>query len=61
MLKKRLIRTVLVGEIEEKNREELRIYLNSEDHRPDPNLLKVSRSSNFSISKKTISKIMNSL
>lgn len=59
--KKRLIRQVVAQEIEAKSRHELEKYLHSPNHQLDQNLLKVTRNSNFLISKKAISKLVNSL
>jgi hypothetical protein len=59
--KKRLIRSVLAKEIEHKNREELRLCLKDPSHHPDQQLLHLTRTTNFPISKKNVSKIMNSL
>lgn len=61
MRKKRYIRSLLAEEIEKKSREELQVYLNSPGHRPDQNLLKIARNSNFAISRRNISKIVYSL
>lgn len=59
--KKRLIRQVVAQEIENKNRTELDKYLHSPGHNLDQNLLKATRTSNFLLSKKAISKLVNSL
>lgn len=61
MRKKRLIRSVLAREIEHKNREELRLCLEDPSHHPDQHLLHLTRATNFPISKRSVSKIMNSL
>jgi hypothetical protein len=59
--KKRLIRQVVAQEIENKNRNELDKYLHSPGHTLDQNIIKATRTSNFLLSKKAISKLVNSL